>query len=159
MSSDRIEKSVVLKAPRERVWQAISDASQFGRWFGMEVDGAFVAGQSVPCRMRPTEVDAAIAKDQECYAGMPFEVDVVALEPMTRFAFRWHAYGVDEVDPTGELKTLVEFVLSDAPEGTRLDITESGFDRIPLEQRAKAFAMNEGGWEAQAGLVKKFVEG
>ena len=29
----------------------------------------------------------------------------------------------------------------------------------PLARRAKAFTMNEGGWEAQTGLVKKFVEG
>lgn len=44
MSTDRIEKEVLLKAPLERVWRAISDSEEFGRWFGVRFDGPFVAG-------------------------------------------------------------------------------------------------------------------
>jgi hypothetical protein len=54
--------------------------------------------------------------------------------------------------------TLVTFELEDADGGTRLTITESGFDRIPLERRAKAFAENEGGWEAQLTLIAKYLD-
>ena len=157
-SSDRIEKSVVLKASRARVWRAISDFEELGRWFGMYIEGPLVAGESVSCRIRPTEVDADIAAAQAAFEGAPFTLDVVAVEPMSRLAFRWHP-GVDAEDEPDDEKTLVELTLSDAPEGTRLDIVESGFDRVPLERRAKAFEMNEGGWEAQTQLVRKFVEG
>ena len=43
-STDRIEKTVLLRAPLARVWRAVSDAKEFGTWFGVEFDGPFVAG-------------------------------------------------------------------------------------------------------------------
>jgi uncharacterized protein YndB with AHSA1/START domain len=33
MNIDRIEKQVVLRAPLDRVWRAISDSQEFGQWF------------------------------------------------------------------------------------------------------------------------------
>src|SRR5690242_2121530 len=56
MDTDRIEKKIVLKASRERVWQAISDAVRFGAWFGVEFDGPFVAGSRLTGRIVPTKV-------------------------------------------------------------------------------------------------------
>ena len=41
MNTDRIEKTTVLRVPRSRVWQALSNSKEFGRWFGMELDGEF----------------------------------------------------------------------------------------------------------------------
>ena len=38
-----------------------------------------------------------------------------------------------------------------------LTVTESGFDQIPIERRAKAFAANEGGWAAQMKLIEKYL--
>jgi uncharacterized protein YndB with AHSA1/START domain len=43
MSTDRIEKRVMLRASLDRVWRAISDSEEFGRWFGVRFDGPFVA--------------------------------------------------------------------------------------------------------------------
>ena len=43
-STDRIEKKVVLHAPRSRVWRAISTAQEFGAWFRMNLDGEFAEG-------------------------------------------------------------------------------------------------------------------
>ena len=40
---------------------------------------------------------------------------------------------------------------------TSLTITETGFDQIPLERRAKAFAANDGGWTMQATLISKYL--
>ncbi|MDT5224415.1 MAG: hypothetical protein QOG19_1822, partial [Mycobacterium sp.] len=65
MNTDRIEKQVLLRAPLERVWQAITDAEQFGRWFGVRFDGPFVPGGSVTAAMTPTTVDDDVAKRQE----------------------------------------------------------------------------------------------
>ena len=157
-STDRIEKTVVLRAPRERVWRAISDSKQFGKWFGVEFEGPFVAGASIVGKMVPTSVDAEIAKRQEPYRGHRFEFQVERVEPMRLFSFRWHPFAMDSnVDYSKEPTTLVAFHLDEVSDGTKLTVTESGFDQIPLERRAKAFAANEGGWAAQMTLIEKYL--
>jgi uncharacterized protein YndB with AHSA1/START domain len=158
MSSDRIEKRILLRASRERVWQAVSDANQFGQWFGVTLDGPFVAGAQISGRIAPTTVDPEVAKLQEPHAGKAFVFLVEQIEPMRLIAFRWHPYAVDpNVDYSGEPTTLIEFRLETAPDGTLLTITESGFDRIPPERRAKAFAANDGGWTMQTKLIEKYL--
>jgi uncharacterized protein YndB with AHSA1/START domain len=156
---DRIEKRMVLRAPRERVWRAISEAKQFGSWFGVEFDGEFAAGTRLTGRIAPTKVDPEVAKLQQPYVGFPFEFHIDRIEPMNVFAFRWHPSAVDRsTDYSAEPMTLVEFRLEDAANGTLLTITESGFDRIPLERRAKAFTSNEGGWTHQLKLIEKYLD-
>jgi uncharacterized protein YndB with AHSA1/START domain len=156
--TDRIEKRVHLRAPRERVWHALSRSAEFGRWFGMEVDGEFSPNTTVKARMVPTAVDAEVAAAQKPYEGMPVELFVERVEPMRALSFRWHPYppeSADEAVPT----TLVLFELEEADGGgTLLTVSESGFDRIPIERRAKAFAENEGGWEMQTKLIAKYLE-
>src|SRR5579859_816702 len=152
--TDRIEKSVVLRAPRERVWRAISDSKQFGSWFGVHFEEPFVAGKSIVGKIVPTTVDAEVAKMQEAHKGVRFEFAVDRIEPMRLFSFRWHPFAIDSgVDYSKETPTLVAFVLEEVQGGTKLTVTESGFDQIPIERRAKAFAANEGGWAAQMKLV------
>ena len=159
-TTDRIEKKVVLRAPRERVWNAISDAKQFGAWFGVEFDGPFVAGAPMKGRMTPTQADREVARRQEAYAGMSFDCTIDRIEPMTLFSFRWHPFAIEpNVDYSKEPTTLVVFQLADVADGTQLTITESGFDKVPLERRAKAFAANEGGWTIQIELIGKYVAG
>jgi uncharacterized protein YndB with AHSA1/START domain len=159
-STDRIEKKILLRAPVARVWRAISDSKQFGSWFGVEFNGPFVAGSHLTGRIVPTSVDAEVAKSQEPYAGALFECTIERVEPMRLFAFRWHPFAVDPgVDYSREPSTHVAFELEEVTGGTRLTITESGFDRIPLERRAKAFTANEQGWTAQSRLIEKFVTG
>lgn len=156
--SDRIQKIAVLAAPRERVWKAISEAKSFGAWFGVDFEGEFKPGAHMTGKMRPTTVDAAVAKTQEPYAGMKFEFWVDEIEPPSRIMFRWHPFAIDpKVDYSSEPKTLIVFQLEDVEGGTKLTITESGFDQIPLHRRAEAFKMNEGGWQAQARLLEKFL--
>jgi uncharacterized protein YndB with AHSA1/START domain len=157
-NTDRIEKRGLLRAPRERVWRAISDSSQFGSWFGVEFEGPFVAGSRMIGRIVPTTVDAEVARSQKPYEGTPFEITVDRIEPQRLFSCRWHPYAVDAaVDYSKEPTTLVVFELEEASGGTMLTITESGFDQIPLDRRAKAFASNEQGWTAQAKLIEKYL--
>jgi uncharacterized protein YndB with AHSA1/START domain len=157
-ATDRIEKKILLRAPVSRVWRAISDAREFGTWFGVEFDRPFVAGATLQGRITPTKVDPEVAKLQEPHTGATFEITVDRIEPERLFSFRWHPYAVEPgVDYTKEPTTLVAFVLEAAAGGTELTITESGFDRIPLERRAKAFSANEGGWEHQGRLLDKYV--
>ncbi len=155
---DRIEKRIVLRAPRERVWRAISEAKRFGSWFGVEFDGEFAAGTRLIGRIAPTKVDPEVARLQQPYAGFPFEFHIERIEPMSLFSFRWHPNAIDRsADYSAEPMTLVEFRLEEAAQGTRLTITESGFERIPLERRAKAFTSNEGGWTHQLQLIEKYL--
>lgn len=157
-STDRIEKRVLLQAPLERVWNAISDAQEFGSWFGVRFDGPFVAGEHLTGQIVPTTVDPEVAESQKPYEGRRFDITVDRIEPMRLFSFRWHPYAVDpEIDYSQEPTTLVAFKLEKSPNGTLLTITESGFERIPLARRAEAFEMNERGWEAQLTLIEKYL--
>jgi uncharacterized protein YndB with AHSA1/START domain len=157
--SDRIEKEVLLRAPLSRVWQALTDAGEFGQWFGVRLNGPFKAGTPIHGKITPTTVDPEVAKMQQPYEGMRFEIVVDRIEPKTLFSFRWHPFGVDpNVDYSKEPMTLVEFTLQEVPEGVRLKVTEAGFDKIPIERRAQAFTANEGGWAKQVELIQKYVE-
>ncbi|MEB3983755.1 SRPBCC family protein [Mycobacterium sp. 663a-19] len=158
MSTDRIEKQALLRAPLDRVWRAISDAEEFGRWFGVRFDGPFVEGASVGAVITPTTVDDEVAKRQEPHAGVRSTWQIVAIEPRRRFAYRWHPCA-GEPDVDQEPTTLVEFTLAEADDGVLLTITESGFDAIPAARRASAFDANSEGWAIQADLVRRYVEG
>ena len=147
-STDRIEKTVTLAAPRARVWQAIADARQFGEWFRVRLDGEFAAGAAI--------------RGHITYPGYEYitmEVLVERMEPEHFFSYRWHPYAIDpEVDYSTEPMTLVEFRLEDAAGGTTLTLVESGFDRVPRGRRAEAFRMNEQGWTQQMENIRGHVE-
>jgi len=147
--SDRIEKKILLRAPRERVWRALTDAAEFGTWFRAKLEGPFEAGKRVRGRVT--------------YAGyehVTFDVKVERIEPERLFSLRWHPAAVDPaVDYSKEPTTLVEFRLEEAPEGTWLSVVESGFDRIPARRRDEAFRMNSEGWGIQMENVRRHVGG
>src|ERR1700733_15180172 len=161
MSNDHIEKQVVLRAPLDRVWRAISDSQEFGQWFGVRIDGPFVAGTWVTATITGTTVDEEVAEMQRPHAGAKATWQIVAVEPPRRFAYRWHPFAV-EPDPenqdyAAEPPTLVESTLSPTTDGVLLTIVESGFDAIPAARRSAAFEANSGGWAKQVELVRKYL--
>ena len=146
-STDRIEKTILLRAARSRVWRALTDADEFGTWFRVVLEGPFVAGQTVRGRIT-----------HPGYEHVTMEMQVERIEPERLFSYRWHPYAVEPgVDYSAEPTTLVEFRLEEAPGGTRLTVVESGFDRLPKARRDEAFRMNEGGWNAQMTNVERHV--
>jgi uncharacterized protein YndB with AHSA1/START domain len=168
--ADKIEKKVVLRAPIARVWRAIADAREFGRWFGFTLDGDFQPGKRMKGTFNGTLDEAALIEHQKGLGLEPSKVKlpgpeavfctVERIEPERYFSFRWIPYGIDaEVDPDNEPTTLVEVRLEATAEGTLVTVTESGFDRVPAHRRERAFRMNEGGWAAQAENIRKYVEG
>jgi len=145
--TDRIEKTVTLRAPRARVWRAIASAEEFGAWFGVKLDGAFADGATVRGKIT-----------HPGYEHLTLEMLVETVEPERYFAFRWHPYAIDAgVDYSKEPMTLVEFRLDEANSGTVLTIVESGFERVPVARRAEAFRMNDGGWTEQAKNIERHV--
>ncbi|MGE5237032.1 MAG: SRPBCC family protein [Acidobacteriota bacterium] len=149
-STDRIEKRIVLRAPRKRVWRAISDAGEFGSWFGVDFTGAsFAPGATVRGKLTVSG-----------FEHLTMEIVIDRMEPERLLSYRWHPYAVDpKQDYSTEPMTLVVFELRDVPEGTQLTVTESGFDRIPLHRRAEAFRMNDQGWAGQMQNVAAHVAG
>jgi uncharacterized protein YndB with AHSA1/START domain len=158
MSTDRIEKKVLLRAPRKRVWRALSDSTEFGTWFGVKFDGPFTPGASMRGVIVPTQVNAEVANAQKPYEGLPFEITIEKMEPERLFSFRWHPFAIERgVDYSAEPTTLVVFALEELPGGVMLTVTESGFDQIPLARRAKAFTANEQGWGMMVKLVEEYL--
>jgi uncharacterized protein YndB with AHSA1/START domain len=156
MSTDRIEKQILLRAPLARVWRALSDSTEFGLWFGMRFTAPFTPGALMRGVIVPTVADPEVAKAQKQYEGIPFEITIQEMEPERLFSFRWHPGAIDpSVDYSVEPTTLVVFTLEQLPDGVLLTVTESGFDQIPLARRAKAFTQNEQGWTM---VVKMFEE-
>jgi uncharacterized protein YndB with AHSA1/START domain len=156
--TDRIEKKILIRAPRARVWRALTDSKEFGTWFGIKFDGPFVVGAPARGVMTPTTVDPEVGKMQEPHAGHPFDITIDRMEPERVFGFRWHPFAIEPgVDYSAEPTTLILFTLDDAPGGTMVTVTESGFDGIPLERRAKAFTANEGGWSKMIHVLDAYA--
>ena len=147
-STDGIEKHMVLRAPRARVWRALTIAEQFGAWFRVKLVGEFAAGETIRGRLVIPG-----------YEHVTLEMLVERIEPEHYFSYRWHPYAVDpKADYSAEPTTLVEFRLEEQAGGTALTIIESGFDRIPLSRRAEAFRMNDQGWASQSEKLARYVE-
>ncbi len=148
-SPDRIEHSTVIKAPRRRVWRALTNAEEFGRWFGADLRGQdFAVGQ----RTHGPLVYPG-------YEHMAFDGVVERIEAMDVFSYRWHPYAVDPaVDYSQEQLTLVTFTLADAePNGTLLTVVESGFDHLPADRRPEAYRMASRAWEYQVNNIMQHV--
>jgi uncharacterized protein YndB with AHSA1/START domain len=147
--TDKIEKQFVLKAAPARVWRAITDSEEFGRWFGVALEPReFTPGAQVVGRITTPGYD-----------HLRFEMTVEAVEPERRVTWRWHPYAVDPaVDYSREPTTLVEFELMPVSGGTQVRIVESGFDALPASRRQEAFRMNTGGWQQQAENLERHVQ-
>ena len=146
---DTIEKSIELKVPIERVWRALTDHEEFGEWFRVKLDSPFVVGETTRGQIT-----------HPGYEHLAFAATVQAMNPERLFSLTWCPYGGDPaVDYANEPHTLVEFKLEPTPNGTHLDICESGFDALPDdERRADAFRSNTEGWNGQVKNIAAHVE-
>ena len=168
-SFDRIEKAILLRAPVERVWRAITDVSEFGQWFGVKLNEPFAPGRAITGSFKGEFNAQDIAKYQTSIGLEPAPIrqpepnavfcTVEEMDAPRLFSFRWIPYGLDaECDPAREPTTLVEFRLEAVAGDTRLTVTESGFEGVPAHRRKRAFLMNDGGWSAQIENIKRHVE-
>ena len=95
---DRVERSIELRAPRSRVWRAISNAKDFGTWFGMgeplELQGDFVPGARI---VMAGKLGGAPVSGLFCV--------IEKVEPETYLAFRWVPYEIpDGEDPAKHVR-------------------------------------------------------
>lgn len=146
---DRIERKILLNASRKKVWDALTNAEQFGKWFGVALEGkTFVEGQII---------EAPITYPG--YEHVVWKASIEKILPQTLFAFRWHPFAVDKnVDYDKETPTLVEFTIEDYAPGILLRVVESGFNAVPEARRQKAFKMNSRGWDEQMGNIENYLK-
>lgn len=153
VTADRIEKKTLLRAPRSRVWRALTDAAEFSEWFGAKLEGRFAVGKTIQGKMGD-----GCAKSKEVETALKLTVE--RMDPETHFAYRWHPYAIDPVvDYSQEPTTLVEFRLDEVKDGTMLTVVESGFDKLPAGRRAEAFPKHTDGWVGQLENIKRHVSG
>ncbi len=147
-STDRIERHILLRASRARVWRALADAKEFGDWFGVDFKGkTFAVGKSVQGHIT-----------YPGYEHLVMEVVIDRLVPERMLSWRWHPAAVDvATDYSSEPTTVVVFELAEAKDGTLLTVVESGFDKIPADRRDAAFRMNSSGWDEQMKNIEKHV--
>ncbi|MEQ1756554.1 MAG: SRPBCC family protein [Micropepsaceae bacterium] len=145
--TQRIVKTIDLKAPVSRVWRAISDFEEFGQWFRVKLDGPFKPG--------------AISTGKMTYPGYehyPWRAVVERMERESLLSFRWHDFDEkSDIDISQQPATLVEFRLESIPDGTRLTITESGFEALPHQRRLEVLRGNSEGWNVQANNIAAHV--
>ena len=147
-STDRIERQVRLPHPPARVWRALTDSREFGNWFGAVFTAPFEPGARVSGRITI-----------KGYEHMTMDVTIERMERERLFSWRWRPGATEPGERvTDDTTTLVVFELQEVPGGTLLTVVESGFDRIPLARRAKAFKDNSGGWTAQMEAIRTHLE-
>lgn len=150
--TDAIIKTVDIAAPIAKVWDALTDYRKFGQWFMVALDQPFAVGKTSTGHMT-----------YPGYEQYRWEARVVAIEPMTRFAYEWPATGGDKNLMESGIAvpewTLCEFLLEPTSDGTRLTVTESGFDKVPEPRRTNVMRSNDGGWAEQVLNVRRYVEG
>jgi uncharacterized protein YndB with AHSA1/START domain len=140
---DSIERELILPVPRERVWAALTQPAGLGAWFGT----------SANVDLRPGGVVTFVWDGGQFTNTGVIEV----VEPLRRFAFRWHAHnGQHAVPPHDAPTTRVEFTLDDHPDGTRLRLVESGFARLPVDYRTSR-DRNTTGWERELGDLMAYL--
>jgi len=146
---DRIEKQILLRAPRSRVWRALTNAEEFGTWFRVKLEGSFAVGKAIQGKIT-----------YPGYEHVTMAVTVERMDAEHLFSYRWHPYAIDpKIDYSNEPTTLVEFRLEEVADGTMLTVVESGFDKIPPERRDEAFRMNTDGWSGQMENIQRHLAG
>ncbi|HWK72962.1 MAG TPA: SRPBCC family protein [Povalibacter sp.] len=147
-ATDRIERKILLEASRARVWQALSNAEEFGNWFGVKLTGeTFEPGKQVQGNIT-----------HPGYEHLVFNIWIERVEPQRLLSWRWHPAAIDPAaDYSNEPTTLVVFELQEAEGGILLSVVESGFDAIPPSRRLDAFRMNGDGWSEQMKNIEKHV--
>jgi uncharacterized protein YndB with AHSA1/START domain len=144
---DSIEKEIVVRASKERVYAALTTPEQFVKWFAIGVEGTFGAGE------RPILDFGEFGK---------FKIYVVAANPYDYFAYRCVPGSIYCPqgflgDALAEPNTLVEFTLETVAGGTKVHLRESGIASLPAEVIEETLKGNDDGWTFMIGRLEEYL--
>src|SRR3954451_2327685 len=128
---DRIERTVRIDHPLERVWDAITTAEGLGTWFGERAEVDLRVGGTATLSWT---------------GGHVAHLRIERLEPKTIFGYTWGINGLPEQDTR---RTYVEFTLAPENEATTLTVVETGFAQLEPEEYGNAFDVNTKGWQME----------
>ena len=144
----RIDRTIEINAPRERVWRALTNPHELSAWFQVKIEGDIAP-----------EADVWMTSTHVGYGGQRFRVRFREMTPPERFVWEWHPGEVDpNVNYAREPRTTVTFTLEPSARGTRLSVSETGFDEISLTRRAKVYKDNSQGWPEVLVWLQTYVE-
>jgi uncharacterized protein YndB with AHSA1/START domain len=146
--TNRIEKHILLKAPRSKVWRVLVNPQEFGAWFGVKMAGP------------PMEPGQHLSGNitYKGWEHLVMEIWIQKVQPEEHLSWRWHPAAIEPgIDYSAEPTTLVEFFLDEVDGGTLFKVIETGFDQLSLERRTKVLGMNSSGWEQQMVNIEKYV--
>jgi uncharacterized protein YndB with AHSA1/START domain len=130
------------------VWRALTTAADLAAWFQVGIEGDITPGAEI-----------WMTSKYPGHQGQRFAVKVTEMTPPRRFAWQWHPGAVDPaVDYSREPWTTVTFTLEPSGRGTRLTVSETGFNEISLARRAKVYQDNNQGWAEVLVWIQKYVE-
>jgi uncharacterized protein YndB with AHSA1/START domain len=138
---DRIERTIELSHPPEKVWRALTTAEGLGTWFG-----------------HSAEVDLRVGGQATLTwnSGDTATLTIERVEPPRVFGYTWGIYGLPEGDPR---RTYVEFTLEPTGTGTTLTMVESGFAQLPEDGYKSAFSSNTEGWTSELAELVAYLDG
>ncbi len=141
---DSIEHTIVIPAPIERVWDAITIPEQMVEWFGTRVEiDLRVGGMMV------------FGWDDDLNVGR-----IKSINKPTEFVYQWRSYVSDLETPIDDLPTTqVCFTLESVDEGTRLTMKETGFAALPPDIYERAFSGNASGWTSEMDDLMVYLTG
>ena len=144
----RIDRTIEVKAPPDRVWRALTNAEELSAWFQVKIEG-----DTTP------DTEVWMTSEHPQHAGQRFRVRFAEMTPPHRFVWQWHPGEVDSsIDYSREPRTTVTFTLEPSARGTRLTVSETGFDEISLTRRAKVYRDNTQGWPEVLVWLQEYVE-
>ncbi|MBG0561528.1 SRPBCC domain-containing protein [Actinoplanes aureus] len=138
---DRIERTLRLAHPPQKVWAALTTAEGLGTWFGHRAEVDLRVGGQVQLTWD---------------SGDTARLTIERLDEPRVFAYTWPVYGLGEDDPR---RTYVEFTLEPAGAGTTLTVVESGFAQVSDSAHKKAFDGNTEGWKNELGELVAYLDG
>ncbi len=146
-NTDTIEKEILVAAPIERVWRALSDFKEFGQWFQVRLDQPFEPGGASTGRMTIPGLE-----------HVRWHARILTMQENKSLSFTWPPYVDDAtLDLSQEPWLTTEFTLTETPEGTVVKVVESGFAGLSPEIRSKARTGNVDGWDFQMNNLARYV--
>ena len=144
----RIDKTIDINAPPERVWRALTTVEELSAWFQVKIEGDIAPENEVWMTSMHSE-----------HAGQRFRVRFKEMTALQRLVWEWHPGAIDpSVDYSREPCTTVTFTLQAIERGTRLSVSETGFDEISLARRARVHRDNAQGWAQVLVWLQTYVE-